>query len=326
MKKTAPNINSPLISVLIPTYNVGRFVEDAIRSIMDQTYRSLEIIIVDDSSTDETYEILQKLAVEDSRIRLFKNEVNKKIVETLNFAYSQASGSYIARMDGDDISLPTRLERQLAFIAKNPEIDLTGLCYIIIDEESKEIQKEKHLVDFNKIKQAAKYVSPIPHFWLAKREVYDKVGLYRIPGCEDYDFVLRAIDLGFKVSNIPEYLYLYRMRNGNTLTSTGLIQKKSFRYIQKLQRERVSPRQDGSDSYSLENLNTQLRSTSFEKRAYRISSQLHHKHIMIKKEKKFLSVVYLILALGLAPRYLMRDKVNRFLYKRMLREDDIHNA
>lgn len=317
MKKPVTDTN-PLISILIPTFNVEMFVEDAVRSIMNQTYTELEIIIVDDCSTDNTYKILQKLADEDLRIRLFRNDVNKKIAETLNFALSKVSGTYIARMDGDDLSVPCRLVKQMEFLTENPELDLVGLCYIIIDEDGKEIQKEKHLVDFDKIKRATKYVSPIPHFWLAKKQVYDKVGFYRIPGCEDYDFVLRAIDYGFKVSNSPEYLYLYRMRNGNTLTSTGLIQKKSFRYIQKLHRERLAC-MNGTDSYSQENLNLELRSGIVEKKFYRISAQLHHKHIMAKKGKKLLSVVYLALALALAPRYLVKEKFNRFLYKRMLR-------
>jgi glycosyltransferase involved in cell wall biosynthesis len=317
MKEPGSQIYTPLISVLIPTYNVERFVEAAIRSVMNQTYQSLEIIIVDDCSTDKTYEILQKLAHEDGRIRLYKNEVNKKIVDTLNFAFTKASGTYIARMDSDDISLPFRIEKQLAILTENPEIDLVGLSYIIIDEQGNEIQREKHLVNFEMIKRATKYVSPVPHFWLAKKEVYDKVGPYRIPGCEDYDFVLRTIDHGFKVSNSPEYLYLYRMRNGNTLTSSGLTQKKSFRYIQKLHKERIS-HANRKDSFSLENLKSQLRSTALEERSYQISSQLHHKHIIAKKEKKFISLVYLGLALALSPRYLMKDKFNRFFYKRML--------
>ena len=97
--------NNPLVSVIIPCYNAEKYVESAIRSIMNQTYKNLEIIITDDCSTDDTLEILQKLAKEDSRIKLYKNETNLKIVKTLNNMISQANGKYIARMDADDISL-----------------------------------------------------------------------------------------------------------------------------------------------------------------------------------------------------------------------------
>ncbi len=101
-----------LISVIIPVYNVQSFVEEAILSICNQTYRNLEIIVVDDCSTDETYTIVENLVKKDSRIKLFRNRKNSKIVKTLNFALEQANGEFIARMDGDDISSLLRLEKQ----------------------------------------------------------------------------------------------------------------------------------------------------------------------------------------------------------------------
>ncbi|WFT52817.1 glycosyltransferase family 2 protein [Acinetobacter baumannii] len=108
----------PLISVLIPVYNVEAFVKEAVSSICNQTYKNIEIIVVDDCSTDNTYNIVAELAIIDPRIRLYKNDKNSKIVKTLNFALEQAKGEFIARMDGDDISTPERLEKQLEFLLK----------------------------------------------------------------------------------------------------------------------------------------------------------------------------------------------------------------
>jgi glycosyltransferase involved in cell wall biosynthesis len=96
--------NLPLISVIIPTYNVENYIIDSVNSIINQTYKNIEIIIVDDNSNDNTFKILNSLKELDSRIKLYKNNKNLKIVNTLNFAISVSSGEYIARMDGDDIS------------------------------------------------------------------------------------------------------------------------------------------------------------------------------------------------------------------------------
>lgn len=313
-------MNTPLISVLIPTYNVEKFVEEAIRSIMNQTYRNLEIIIVDDCSTDSTYEILEMLAREDDRIKLFRNTVNKKIVETLNFAIDQASGDIIGRMDGDDISLPSRIEKQFKFLDENPEIGLVGLSYIIINEQGAEIQRERYLTNFEKIKKATNYVSPVPHFWLSKKEVYNTIGKYRIPGAEDYDFILRAIDLGFKVSNLSEFLYLHRIRNGNTATSAGLIQKKSFRYIRILHKERIT-NSERTDSYSMDDLLKYLKTSSLEGNFYKASAFFHHKYIINKNTRKLTSFIFLVLAIAFSPRYLLKEKFNRFYYKRILNKE-----
>lgn len=306
---------TPLISILIPTYNVEAFVEQAIHSICNQTYTNLEIIIVDDCSTDQTYPILKKLAEKDSRIKLYRNTVNSKIATTLNTAFSYSSGEYIARMDGDDISVPNRIEQQLNFLLQHPEIDLLGLNYIVIDENNAEIKREAHISDPKKIIRAASYVSPIPHFWLAKRVVYEKIGPYRIPGVEDYDFLLRGLDLGFSMSNIQEYLYLHRIRGGNTATTTGLRQKKAFQYVKKLQAER---KLNNKDSYTPENLENAIGSSEMEKKFFSISTKHHHSYILQKKTNKISSLFHLMIALVFSPNYLLREKITRFYYHKFL--------
>lgn len=129
--------NLPLISVLIPVYNVEAFVKEAILSICNQSYKNIEIIVVDDCSTDNTYNIVAELVPNDARIKLFKNNKNSKIVKTLNFALEQSKGDFIARMDGDDISAPQRLEKQLNFLLKHPQYALVGSHVTTIDSKIK---------------------------------------------------------------------------------------------------------------------------------------------------------------------------------------------
>lgn len=303
----------PLISVLIPTFNVEEFVEEAILSIVNQTYRNLEIIIVDDCSTDETYNILLRLAQDDNRIKLFRNSNNLKIVETLNFAISKAEGDYFARMDGDDVSLPTRIADQLEFLNQNPDIDLIGLNVIMIDEEGEIIHNERYLELHDDIVKASKYVSPIPHFWLAKRQVYTMLNGYRIATVEDYDFILRAIDKNLKLHNLNSFLYKQRIRRGNTATASGLIQYKLRNYVKDLAQERRN--KGGVDNFSNDVLNQKRKVTAVESFFYRISSKLHHRYIVTKQRNKLLAISYMSLAILFSPIRQLDQIVARNKYK-----------
>jgi len=132
------------VSVIIPVYNVEQFVLEAIQSIQNQTYKNLEIIVIDDGSVDDTYKIVEKLAKDDNRIKLYRNEKNLKIVKTLNRALTIAKGEYIARMDGDDISAPDRIEKKVKFLELNNDYDLVGCSMVAIDIEGNKIGQTIH--------------------------------------------------------------------------------------------------------------------------------------------------------------------------------------
>jgi glycosyltransferase involved in cell wall biosynthesis len=306
----------PLISVVIPAYNVEPFIEEAIRSIMNQTYENLEIIVVDDASTDHTYQILQKLAAIDYRIKLFRNEKNKRIVETLNFGIEQVTGPYIVRMDGDDVSLPTKIEAQYNFLINNPDIDLVGINVTMIDEAGKKIHDEEYISDPEGIKEASKYVSPVGHFWLTKTSIYRSIGNYRIPSAEDLDFLLRAIDRGYKLYNLPKYLYLQRQRRGNTATALGLTQIKSIGYVRRLHKERVT-RGIMEDSYTPANYKKALETSRLEKTTFNIASKFHYKYIQYKNRSKLTALIYRLLAILFSPVYQLRPIYNRWQYKKL---------
>src|SRR5213082_3006291 len=125
---------SPVVSVLMPVYNAQRYLPAAVESILGQTFRDFEFIIIDDGSTDRSGEILRKFAAEDPRIKLISRP-NTGYVVALNEALSCASGEFVARMDADDISLPTRFERQVAYLREHTDCVLVGTNVITMDSD-----------------------------------------------------------------------------------------------------------------------------------------------------------------------------------------------
>lgn len=229
------NERNELISILMPTYNVEKFVEEAVRSVLLQTYKYFELLIVDDCSTDKTFDILQGLAAEDKRIRLFRNDVNSKICKTLNRALEHAKGEYIGRMDGDDISTPERFQRLKQFLDEHSDISLVGSNMITIDETGREISRKRYIKTNRYIQFGNQYQPCVAHIWLARREVYDTLEGYRnVPYVEDWDFLLRGQNRGFNYANVDEFLYKCRLRNGNTGTTNGLQQRKAGQFILRL--------------------------------------------------------------------------------------------
>ena len=205
---------NPLVSVIIPAYNCECFVEQAVRSIMNQTYKNLEIIITDDCSSDSTFIILQKLASEDSRIQLIKNGQNLKIVKTLNNMIGLAKGKYIARMDADDISLPERIEKQVEFLESNPDYAMCGTNAWHIDENLNIKGRSCLPILFEDCKKFLRYFSAFYHptvmlkSSVLKNHSYSDIFLY----AEDYELWVRLMYVyNLKCANLKERLFYYRV-------------------------------------------------------------------------------------------------------------------
>lgn len=223
--------SSPLVSVLVPIYNVKAYLLDALRSIAHQTYPNLEIIVVDDCSTDGTYELACEFAEQDPRFKVHRNESNRRIAETLNRALHHATGNYIARCDGDDIMESDRIQRQYEYLQKHASIALVGCSFRTIDERGQYLRDVIYPGGNELIVKLLPYCSPVSHIWLAHREVYDTVGGYRISSVEDYDFLLRANLAGFSLDNIENYFGMkIRIRTDNTVSQYGIIQRRLFNY------------------------------------------------------------------------------------------------
>ena len=122
----------PDISVIMSVYNGETYLEEAIESVRNQTFKNWELIIINDCSTDSTAEILAGFASKDERIKVHPNEVNLKLPKSLNKAISLSTGKYIARMDADDICLPDRFEKQYKFMEENPDISLSSCRFMTV--------------------------------------------------------------------------------------------------------------------------------------------------------------------------------------------------
>lgn len=204
----------PLISVLMSTYNeTNKELDESITSILNQTYSNLEFIIINDNPDSRELEEKLKLYT-DSRIKIFCNDKNLGLVNSLNKGLSLCSGQYVVRMDADDISQLSRIEDELMYLQKNC-LDMVGSYIETIDENSQTIKK---LMKFpeknNQIIKFMRWGSCMCHpTWLVKREIFSKLqGYRRAPHCEDYDFILRAISYGYRVGNIPKVELKYRIR------------------------------------------------------------------------------------------------------------------
>ncbi|MDY4524138.1 MAG: glycosyltransferase [Treponema sp.] len=218
----------PLVSVIIPCYNAEKYVELAVRSIMNQTYKNLEILCCDDCSTDVTFLILQKLADEDSRIKLIKNETNQKIVKTLNKLIALANGKYIARMDADDISLPKRIEEQVKVLEKNNNrIVMCGCNVIHIDESGRKIAKTILPVTKKQIQVMKSFRTPFYHpSVMIKAAVLKQYKYLReFQYAEDYELWLRILH-NYEAVNLRKRLLKYRIH------SQQISKTKTLRQIQ----------------------------------------------------------------------------------------------
>lgn len=205
-------INQPLISVLMAVFNCENTVAQAVKCIQNQTYTNWEMIIVDDCSTDNTLKVVKQLSNEDSRIKVFRNTSNKTLAPSLNICASHASGSFFARMDGDDVCDPTRLKKEINVLLNHPEYAVVSCSLKFFDENG-----EYGRVLYKEYPQKEDFAKscPICHAGcIIRREVFEELGGYNespdVERIEDYDLWIRLYDTGYLAYNLQEYLYSMR--------------------------------------------------------------------------------------------------------------------
>jgi hypothetical protein len=125
------------VSVVLPVYNGERWLRESVQSVLGQTFRDFELIAIDDGSTDDSPRVLAELAAADSRVRVHTNPRNLGLIPSLNRGFALARGRYIARLDADDVALPTRLERQVARLEAEPRLGVVGSAYYRLDEQGR---------------------------------------------------------------------------------------------------------------------------------------------------------------------------------------------
>lgn len=206
------------ISIVLPTYNGEKFIRESIESVINQTYQNWELIIVNDCSTDKTAEIINEYAQKDSRIRVYNNEVNKKLPASLNIGFSQATGDYYTWTSDDNLFKPNAIEILSEYLDKNLDIDLVSSRFDIIDEEGNFI---KHFDKKNK-RTTLKLIrgNNMGASFMYRKETAKKIGEYDTDlfCAEDYDYWSRIASTG-NILYIKENLYKYRI-NSQSLTAT----------------------------------------------------------------------------------------------------------
>lgn len=207
----------PLVSVLLPNYNNAPFLKEAIDSILHQTFRDFELLIVDDGSTDNSIDIINSYS--DKRIKLIRKEVNSGIVDTLNIGLDNIESKYMARMDGDDISVPNRLEKLFCFLEKNESTGVCSSALKVFGNVKEEVWKIDTAPDILKAGLVKGVTTPHAPSMFRMSVLNQNNIRYRknIPHMEDYDifFRLKKHTIFF---NLSEPLYYYRILEHNITT------------------------------------------------------------------------------------------------------------
>lgn len=204
----------PLVTVLMPVYNAEKFVEHAVRSIINQSFKEFELIVVDDGSTDQTHRILMQF--DKKVVKVFSQE-KSGITAALNRGLSLANGKYIARMDADDIALPERLQKQVAFLEAYPEIGIVGSAVLVIDDSGRKWGVQTFEPTDIGIRWTSLLKNPFVHpSVMFRKNLLDDHNLeYRsLHHAEDYDLWIRLLRFT-KGSNIEQPLMLYRVHKSN---------------------------------------------------------------------------------------------------------------
>lgn len=199
----------PRVSVIMPAYNVEKYIGEAIKSILNQTFTDFELIIINDGSTDDTASIIKQYAKKDKRIKFVNNKDNRGFIARLNDCLDIATGEYVAKMDSDDISLPSRLEKQVEFLDNNPDYGMVGCQLKTFQSKSftRRYPSEVRITDF--------LFGCKTTIFMARRDIIEQHHLRFDKdyfAAEDMEFYSRFARYA-KIHNLQEVLYLYRIHD-----------------------------------------------------------------------------------------------------------------
>jgi glycosyltransferase involved in cell wall biosynthesis len=218
-------MNRNTLSVIIPNYNHGHYIGEALEAILDQSFRPLEVIVIDDASTDNSIEVIEQLARKDSTIRLLRNEKNMGPMPTVNRGLKQANGNCVYMMAADDKILPSFLEKSMNLLAQYPQAGLCSADMILIDERGVKLSEYRATaLDralFLSPQEVLRELRKNPNYIIGgttifRREALEEVGgfLPELMGLCDW-FAERAIALKYGACFIPETLFLWRQTSAN---------------------------------------------------------------------------------------------------------------
>jgi len=295
---------NPTVSVIMSVYREPiEWLKESIESILNQTFKDFEFIIVlDEPNNHEAEKIILEYVNKDSRIIFIKNTANIGLTESLNKALKIARGKYIARMDADDIALEYRLEKQVNFLDKNKDISLVSSWVYKIDEygnifgcitppnlDRKNLQKV--LLSGHNI-----FCHPT---WMVRKELYEDLKGYRLKYAEDYDFILRAIDSGFNLYIMPEFLLKWRISQQKISVRKALLQYKTMLFAIKLKKQREKY---GQELYNEKEYYEFLKNSKLTEYLYNLSIKYFVKANNYRSQKNYIPfILNLLVSLLISP-------------------------
>lgn len=241
LNKGAPPEVRPLVSVFVPVFNGARYLESTLRSLQAQTYTNLEILVVDDGSTDNSAAIATTASHVDPRIRLIQHERNYGLPHARNTGVRSVSADarYIMNHDSDDISHATKIERLVDYLERNPDVAAVGsFCHYFGDAgqdrgaPALEWQPDRIRDTFHVENSMAVSAT------LIRRETFTQVGLFNptFIGCDDYDFWTRCLMHGLVLANIPEELHFIRLHDTSLGSTRGVTMQEEAQRIRAMYR------------------------------------------------------------------------------------------
>ncbi|MFZ5908148.1 MAG: glycosyltransferase [Nitrospirota bacterium] len=297
---------APKISVILPVYNAQKYVSIAIESILTQSYKEFEFIIINDGSTDNSCDIIK--SYDDDRI-VFINQERKGLIYTLNHGIQKARSQYIARMDSDDISQPERLLIQLSFMKKHSNIGVLGTGCQFINSEGRLIGRKlsiigEHSQILDNTLNARRGVSIIHPTAMIRKDVLLEAGGYheRFPVCEDVDLWLRIANTS-KLHVIPDVLLLFRVHQENVSVTRRRIQLQSgiLARVCFLLRSRGLPDPTLYQEDAWEEFKRVVNNTIASSNLYRSDSARLQLSSQLTREKGFIKYMKFLLFLTLHP-------------------------
>ncbi len=234
----------PVVSVLMPAYNAEPYIARAIDSILEQTLADIELIVGDDQSTDGTWDLIQTYATKDKRVHGFRNEENRGQYATTNRAAAMARAPLLAGMDADDVSLPTRLEKQVELLEARPEIAVLG-SYVSHANDSEEILSlsptgPTTVAEFEELRRRGEPTLVFGGTAMYRRELFEKVGGFdgSLRTAGDLEFCDRMADHGAIIA-MPEPLLLYRIYSSSNVMLRFREGRRTHRYLEARRRARL---------------------------------------------------------------------------------------
>jgi glycosyltransferase involved in cell wall biosynthesis len=209
----ADRVGVDLVSIVLPTHNGARYIEQSINSCLNLTYRNWELVIVDDGSTDDTPSKIARYA--DDRIRVIRHAMNRGLSAALNTGFASARGDFLTWTSDDNYYRPVALERMLTFLREHPEVDFVYADYEFVDEAG----VRAYYFEVQPPLEGLLHGNCVGGCFLYRRRVYEVVGRYAedIALAEDYDYWLR-VSISFRMAPLHENLYCYRL-HAQSLTS-----------------------------------------------------------------------------------------------------------